>query len=191
MGHRTEPAAVEPLPISKRDRAIVVLLAIVISVAVLRPLIVYLTVMRADQLFMSGKTREAARAYRKAVILDPRNARLHSDVAFAYQRMGTYDSAVQEFAAAVRLEPLKASHHFNLGLVLVKEREYEAASKHLKQAVALKPKDRLAYAALAAAYRRGGLIDEAIGVLKTMRSRFPDILDIDGQIETLETSRGG
>jgi len=60
--------------------------------------------------------KEAARACKKAVCLEPKNAEAHYWLGFSYGNLGRYKEAERELRKAIHLEPENTEAHFYLGL---------------------------------------------------------------------------
>ena len=52
-----------------------------------------------------GLWKEAAFRWKKALELDPNNAKIHNNLAVAYENFGEYDKAFKEYQIALKLDP--------------------------------------------------------------------------------------
>ncbi len=87
-------------------------------------------------------------AARRAVLLDPENARALDFLGFAHYLNGSFTAAERLLERAVSMNPESSSAHFHLGLAHLALDQLEPALQNLHQAVALNPDGH--YGALAA-----------------------------------------
>lgn len=53
----------------------------------------------------NGLWREAAFRWERALRIDPDNARIHNNLAVAYEGLGRFQEALREYQEAIRLDP--------------------------------------------------------------------------------------
>ncbi|MDP1808418.1 MAG: tetratricopeptide repeat protein [Actinomycetota bacterium] len=165
-------ADIQPRDISKRDRLIVVLLTVISGILLFRPMIAYFNVWRGDQYAHTGQIQEAARAYRKALLLDPNNAPAHDGLGNAYESLNQFNKAIAEYEKAVKAAPQLAYYHYILGISRLRLKNYGGALGHLRKAVRLDPTDFNHHRALASAYQGLGQKKKALEVLGEIERRF-------------------
>lgn len=171
--------------ISKKDRILVVILTIFLAVIILRPFIVELTIWRGDQYWMSGQFKAGLRAYKKALFLDPNNARIHDTLGYLYQKLGYPEKAISEYEKAIKADPKNADYYFYLGMLWHTQGDEEKALQYIEKASKLS-KDRLIWRSLVAFYKRTGQIDKAITALKKLKTFYPNSKWIDEELTKLK-----
>lgn len=102
--------------VSKRDRVLVVFLSVVLFIILLRRPIALLNGWRADQYFSKGRAREAVRAFKKGLLIDPNNAQLHDSLGWLYERRKLKDQAIKEYRKAIELKIDDPKTYFALGI---------------------------------------------------------------------------
>jgi len=81
----------------------------------------------------------AARAFRRAIELDPRYATAHQWYAFLLASQGNFDEALIEAHTAQENDPASVSVRRSLGYSYFYARKYEQARYHLDRAIAMNP----------------------------------------------------
>ena len=124
---------------------------------------------KADGFLKSGAIDDAARLYRSAIALDPRNARAHFALGYSLRELGEMASAVEHLAAALAIDPEMSDAHYVLGSIHLAEGRYDAAIGHLQKVVDLDSADGFVYRDLCLALlqsgktgRAGAIIDQGI-----------------------------
>jgi tetratricopeptide (TPR) repeat protein len=84
-----------------------------------------------------GKSEEAITLLKRAVIVAPRDGRLHYLLGAEHAQIGLYDRAVEELQKAVQLNPDLETAHFQLGLLHLTSGRVDPAAE------AWKPLDKL------------------------------------------------
>jgi superkiller protein 3 len=99
---------------------------------------------RAHALFESGDKSGAIDGYRKAVSVDPNNARAHSELGLALLGNDELDAAISELRAALKIQPdvdttkgALASALTKQGLALAKQGKRAEAIAHFREAITL------------------------------------------------------
>jgi tetratricopeptide (TPR) repeat protein len=98
---------------------------------------------RADG--MSGDPRGALATYRKALEVQPSDARLHFNVALALGRNGQTAEASAAYRESLRLDPMQPLALVNLGLALTQLRDTSGAIEAYQRALTLNPHEALAH----------------------------------------------
>uniref|UniRef100_A0A1B6KFW2 SGTA homodimerisation domain-containing protein n=1 Tax=Graphocephala atropunctata TaxID=36148 RepID=A0A1B6KFW2_9HEMI len=83
--------------------------------------------------------KEAVICYTKAIQLDPKNAVYYCNRAAASNKLGNYESAIQDCKTALKYDPSYSKAHGRLGLAYASLNQHEEAVKHYKRAVDLEP----------------------------------------------------
>ena len=65
-----------------------------------------------------GEYEEAEKEIRKAIELEPENARYHDSLGVTLDEMGKYEEAEKETRKALELEPENAKYHNSLRITL-------------------------------------------------------------------------
>jgi TolB-like protein/DNA-binding winged helix-turn-helix (wHTH) protein/Flp pilus assembly protein TadD len=103
--------------------------------------------------------------YRRAISLDPGNARISLQLGHVLSQMGRQEEAEQATRRARELEPLDAINHALSAQVSFQSRDNPAAIAHARQAIALDPTLWIGYVQLGQAFAQGGETDLALGLL--------------------------
>lgn len=83
--------------------------------------------------------RDAERCYRKALKLDPGNAKVLNNLGSVYMELKLYGSADRIYRHAIRLNPQSALFRKNLGTAYLAEGKYRKGWKEYELALALDP----------------------------------------------------
>lgn len=176
----------KPHSISKRDRFIVVLLALSAFIVLFRPMIADLTARRGDDYLHVDQGNATARAYSKALFLDPGNSDLHFKAGFADRRLGRMREAINHYSQAVNLRPESKDYRFSLALLLIQDNDLSGAINQLEEARQLGPEDFNIYRTLAITYSRAGKKDKALEVAAKMRTIFRKQAESGSEIDKIE-----
>ena len=143
-----------------------------------------------DLLFNTGDPGGAAKAYLKAVELDPTFMPAYANHADMLRHQGRDDSAEQRLRAALVIDPQSAAIHHALGLTLVRRKKLDEALDHLRQASIASPEDaRYAYV-YAVAMESLGKLREAIDILATAHDRHPGNQEILNALASFHMKAG-
>ncbi|MGH8121547.1 MAG: tetratricopeptide repeat protein, partial [Rudaea sp.] len=126
-----------------------------------------------DYAKLGGHADEQEAAARRALALDPGNARAQAEMAFVLSFRGDSAGALEHMREAVRLEPAKATVNYALGFILSEDGRVEEAAAAFAHAAALDPAPnffRLGVAGTAISRRR---YSEAIDALRVSVARDP------------------
>ncbi len=129
---------------------------------------------RALALANSGKTEEAIREYRSALLADPQDFQSRNNLGALLVSLGRFPEAVREYEEALRWEPGKAEILSNLGIARFQLGETEAALRLFAEALAIDPECVHAYNNRASAWKRLGRGEEAIADYRRAASLRPD-----------------
>jgi len=118
---------------------------------------------------------DAAKAYRKAIEINPRFANAYAGLAMALAAEGRTDEAIAQLTKAIEIEPALAEARFNLSGLLVSRRRMPEALAQCLEAVRLKPDNAEAQSRLGALLLAAGKPAEALEHLKeAVRLGTPD-----------------
>lgn len=122
---------------------------------------------RADDLARQKKPAEAAAAYRKALWLDPSDARIHTRLGDILQSLGKMEEAVEAYGQAVRIDPQFHPAWYSLGCAWLAKKEEATAATCFQKAVALVPGHGPSHHNLGKALYKLGLADESMACFRT------------------------
>ncbi len=86
-----------------------------------------------------GRLDEAVAQYERALKAEPKNARVHVNLAAVLKNQGRFDDAISHCKIALDIDPKDAMAHNNLGASLEAQGKLFAAMSHYEQAVELRP----------------------------------------------------
>jgi serine/threonine protein kinase len=88
---------------------------------------------------MEKNPGEARTLLLKAVELDPKNVRLHSQLGLAYMRLQDYSKAIGAYQKATELDPQFTDAYFNLGYIYAMKKDYSKSEDMYARTVKLAP----------------------------------------------------
>jgi len=103
----------------------------------------------------------AAAAYARATLADPKYASAWANLGAAYLNGGHATQAIAPLEHAIGLEPADPGHHYNLGLVYLEIERFAEAVRSFRAALELSPDNPLALLHRGYAYQRLGKVDSA------------------------------
>jgi tetratricopeptide (TPR) repeat protein len=124
--------------------------------------------------FALEEVDSAAVALRRAVELDPDNARSRFNLANALELLGDADGAGEQFRTYLQSKPDDPVARFNYGVHLEHRGDVEGAIEQIEQAVALDATYVQAHVVLAQLYENAGRIDDALPLLDRLGELDPD-----------------
>ena len=83
----------------------------------------------ASFLYDEGETETALKTWRQILMIDPKNAPVHNNLANHYGHMGSWKEALTEYEAAIALAPHEPLYRFNHASVMDLFRKEVAASR--------------------------------------------------------------
>jgi Flp pilus assembly protein TadD len=92
-----------------------------------------------EVLLSAGLNDDAARAFNKAVRLDPAKVHIYNRLGIAYRRQKRYPEAIREYQRALLVKPDDENLHFNLAVAQAEAGQFDQAKKTLAQALGLRP----------------------------------------------------
>ncbi|MDJ0866315.1 MAG: tetratricopeptide repeat protein [Myxococcota bacterium] len=123
-------------------------------------------------LFQQGKSREAVAALEKALVVDPKHAKAHNNMALASIDIGELELAEAHYRESLAIEPQAAIHN-DLGFVLQRQGLTEEAVEHYRQALALDPESSAAYYNLGTSLAESGEYEAAERQIRAALERKP------------------
>jgi Flp pilus assembly protein TadD len=117
---------------------------------------------RAMDLEKKQQHSAAMAEWKKALQLDPEDAKANYNLGLILTRKGRLDEAIPHFEKAVLEDPRFAEAHNNLGIALVQKGEVDDAIRHFQKAVEGDPKFADAHNNLGLALLQKGKVDEAV-----------------------------
>ena len=118
---------------------------------------------------------KAARAFQKAIEIEPNMALLHNNLGLALFETGQTRSALTHLNRALALDPKMPDAYNNMGLVLLGSGDSKNAVEYFTKAVAIKPAWSTAYSNLGAALIQEGMPSKAIPILHTALQLEPSL----------------
>ena len=115
----------------------------------------------ANQLLLAGNASAAVKAYRRALELNPSDAKLHYNLSLALDKAGERAAERKELEQAVQLDPNLAVAHNQLGLLDLQQAQVVTAEQRFKKALSIDPKYAEAQSNLGVLYSRQGKDAEA------------------------------
>jgi tetratricopeptide (TPR) repeat protein len=86
-----------------------------------------------------GRYQEAIDAYKKAVTIDPKNARPCADMGFAYVQLERYPEAIAAYRQAITIEPNSAEAYCGIGFAYDRQQRYPEAIAAYEEYLRLQP----------------------------------------------------
>lgn len=158
--------------ISKLDKLIMLLLAIILSVIFLRPLISYQSYMRGYSYTELGKPQEAIEHLKKSIMLNDKNDQAWSLLAYNLNKIGNKNESSKAYEKALKLNPEDYQAAIEYALIKFNENDYEAARKILKKH--LKKKQELVdgWLLLARTYEKTGDTTAAVEIYREIYQKI-------------------
>jgi Flp pilus assembly protein TadD len=128
----------------------------------------------ASELLSKGRYTEAIPVWRKALELDPEDAKTHNSLGVALARTGNVQEAVRHYQRAIALSPDYPDPHNNIGTVLAGEGRLDQAIAHFRRAVEIAPDYAEAHTNLGAMLAQQGRLAEALPHLAKAVAEQPE-----------------
>ncbi len=87
---------------------------------------------QGERLRESYMYKDAAKHYKKAIIIDPNYAEAYSNLGYCYKKYGMYDKAIMQYGKAIDLKPELAEAHEYLGETYAEMGNFSLAEKELE-----------------------------------------------------------
>jgi hypothetical protein len=120
--------------------------------------------------------------WKRALDLDPHDAKAHSNLGFALARKGSLDEAMGHYRKALEANPNLAEAHNNLGIALLQKRQFDEAMIHFQEALEASPGYSRSYEAMVSSLE--GLANPSPSALRLEDAAHPTAQD-----EAYENSR--
>jgi len=130
----------------------------------------------AAALAAKGRHDAAAVQWRKAVQLNPEDARARNNLAVSLAKMGKAAEALPHFQKALALDPNAAEAHNSFGAALAATGRIDDAIPHYQKALTGNPRNAEALSNLGSALAQKGRIDEAISYFEKALAVDPEHL---------------
>jgi len=108
------------------------------------------------RLYAAKNYKEALKAFREVVKLDPKHAGAYNYLGLTYKHLGLYDEAAKAYVQAIKLQPQNHVFLFNLGMLMYAANSYANAATAFEKAIQLKPEDADSHYMLARTYAKQG-----------------------------------
>jgi tetratricopeptide (TPR) repeat protein len=109
-----------------------------------------------------GQTDQAITEFRKAIEINPNEAKAHSYLGNAYAEKGQTDQASIEYRIAIKIDPNDAVVHGNIGFGYDRQGKIDQAITEYRRVIEINPNSTEAHFNLGAAYDEKGQTDDAI-----------------------------
>ena len=90
---------------------------------------------QGNEFLKQGHVKEAVEAYGKALVLKPKDARLHFNLAVALSNLKDYPGEERELKKSIELDPSFAQAHNQLGSAFVRRGQFAEAEREFKAAI--------------------------------------------------------
>jgi tetratricopeptide (TPR) repeat protein len=130
-----------------------------------------------------GQTQEAERYLRRAIALQPDNARFHCHLGILLMRLNDYPKAEESLKKAAQLKPEYALPHYELGKLLVYAKQWNEARQAFESAIAADPGFTSAYYQLARVYAALGEKEKSEQVLADFKKLHQKEMDDSAIVE--------
>ena len=137
---------------------------------------------RAMDLEKKGQRSAAIAEWKKALELDPEDAKANYNLGLDLTRDGRLDEAIPHFEKAVLADPRFAEGHSNLGIARAQKGEVDEAIRHFQKAVEAVPDFADAHNNLGLALLQKGKVDEAIPHFQKAAEVKPDFADAQNNL---------
>ncbi|MFQ5791845.1 MAG: tetratricopeptide repeat protein, partial [Acidobacteriota bacterium] len=135
-----------------------------------------------------NQPREAEKAYRRLLELDPKRASAHVSLGAALEKLGERKTARAHFQQAQELDPTYPKAYLRMGYAMLEGGDGEGARGQFQKAVELEPESVEARKGLARAYRLMGNLIEATAAYEelTVESADAEVLAELAEIRLLQ-----
>ncbi|MGD0128264.1 MAG: tetratricopeptide repeat protein [Terriglobia bacterium] len=116
----------------------------------------------ALDLATKGQNDAAIAEWEEASKLDPRDAKMNSNLGLALLRSGKIDDAIAHFQTALEANPDYGDAHNNLGVALLQKGRFDEAIPHFQKALDVDPENVQLHYNVATAFYLQGRIPEAL-----------------------------
>lgn len=128
---------------------------------------------RGNEFLKQGLSGESIEAYRNALLLEPKDPRLHYNLAFALSKVDDHAREERELREAIELDPHFAQAHNQLGSSLMLQERFEEAELEFRAAIASDPQSAEALNNLGTLFGRQGKHNDAAALFREAISVDP------------------
>ncbi len=134
----------------------------------------YYHYLKAQRLLLADDAPGAAQEYEEALRHDPEAARLETELATLYQRLGEVKKALAHVENAIKLDPKQPEAYFLLAGLHVGLNQLEEATSEYEQLLVLDPDNREARLFLATLYAQQRRFPKAIRTIQELLRQEPN-----------------
>jgi FOG: TPR repeat len=120
---------------------------------------------------------DAAREFRRAISINPKDPLYYDDLAFCLEKLERYDQAIEVINQVLSLDPKDSFAHRELGIGYYSKQQLEKAIKALQQSLSLDPTDFFSHLYLGYALYRSQKYDAAADSLDKALKLTPNDFD--------------
>ena len=120
----------------------------------------------ASEFLRQGHAKEAVEAYQQALLLEPKDARLHFNLALSLSQLEDQAGAKRELENAIKLDPQFAQAHNRLGSYFMIQGRFSEAEREFRAAVETNPQYAEALSNLGTLFGRQGRNKEAAALFR-------------------------
>lgn len=145
---------------------------------------------RRGDIFMARKMyREAVDAYREAIDVQPRNARLYNKLGISFHHQLNFSEAKRNYERASKLDEKYAQAVNNLGTVHYAQGNYRRAQKTYQKALKITPNSASIYSNLGTAFFARKKYEKASAAYLRALELDPDVFEHRNELGTLLQER--
>jgi len=134
---------------------------------------------------ISGKAKEAVRAYKKAISIKPDFAEAHNNLGITLKDQGKLDEALEVYNNAISIKPDYAEAFNNMGVALQDNRETGRALEAYEKAISLNSNYAEAHNNIGNAFQDTGKLKEARQAYNTALSIKPDFCETHRNLSSI------
>ncbi|MDD3374798.1 MAG: hypothetical protein PHY73_03620 [Candidatus Omnitrophica bacterium] len=154
---------------------------IVVSFFAMKPLIVRQLLSRAVSYSSAGLHDNAIRIYKKAILIESRNANLWGDLGYEYRTIEDIDRATDAYRQSIKIDPTNKEACLSLGLILMGQERYGEAVFYFEQIRRLGPESNKDFKMNTVAYHKASL-----RMLSTCYDALGEVKNKEGILRDLE-----
>ena len=144
---------------------------------------------RGDLYMVRKYYAEAAEAYRKLTVLQPKNAVFHNKLGIAYHQLQDLETARKAYRKAIQVNPRYAQAINNLAAVEYAQKRYRSAILTYLRALKITPRDPVIYSNLGTAYFAQEKFEYATQSYKYALQLDPEVFRRSGRVGTIVQQR--
>ena len=120
---------------------------------------------KGDAYLEQGDLSKAGECYRKAIAINPRFAKAHSNLGYVLRELGNLTDAENCLRRAIEIDPSNVDTNYMLGTLAVALGKLDLAEEHFRAALRLVPDFEFAYQELSRSMIQRGQIENALEVM--------------------------